>query len=348
MLKMHVIGNFMKTGIICSSQDEVVNIGDYIQSLAALQFFDNNVDLLLNRDRLDEYDKDIVRVIMNGWFTAEPKHWPPSEKIIPLFVAFHINSLAVDIILAETGKRYLKNYEPIGCRDLDTVEKLTVNGIEAYFSGCLTLTLGYKYYSHSTTEDIYFVDPFFSSPKNIRSVLDFFQILLSKFSLIKKLAQLKYKRFSFYTLRKTLSFYREYSEKFEDELLLTAKYIEHEPLNVNYKDERHKLQAAEQLIRLYSEAKFVVTSRIHCALPCLALNTPVIYVENMQQKESSYCRLNGLRELFNIVQSDKGELKFQFTNNSKKINKNFEFKNKEDYQILRDKMIQICQQFTKK
>ena len=62
-----------------------INIGDYIQSLAALQFIEKPVKYL-NRERLDEYNEEHVKLIMNGWFLHECNHWPPSNKILPIFM----------------------------------------------------------------------------------------------------------------------------------------------------------------------------------------------------------------------------------------------------------------------
>ncbi|MHB9292886.1 hypothetical protein Holit_01999 [Hollandina sp. SP2] len=47
-------------------------------------------------------------------------------------------------MLSPAGIKYLKKHEPIGCRDYGTVKLLGKYGINAYFSGCLTLTLGRK------------------------------------------------------------------------------------------------------------------------------------------------------------------------------------------------------------
>ena len=58
--------------------------------------------------------------------------------------------------------------------------------------------------------------------------------------------------------------------------------------------ERFKI--AKNLIYKYAKAKLVITSRIHCALPCLALNTPFIFVN----KDYSI-RYDGLYELLNTV-----------------------------------------------
>lgn len=79
-----------------------INIGDYIQALAAAQFFDS-IDTLIERERLDEYDGEKVKMIMNGWYMHHPEHWPPSPKIRPLFVAFHINSAVRSGLLTPPG-----------------------------------------------------------------------------------------------------------------------------------------------------------------------------------------------------------------------------------------------------
>ena len=57
----------------------------------------------------------------------------------PLFVSFHCSrpaSLTPQVI------DYLRAHEPIGCRDWSTVDLLLSAGVKAFFSGCLTTTLG--------------------------------------------------------------------------------------------------------------------------------------------------------------------------------------------------------------
>ena len=63
------------------------NIGDNIQSLAAKQFLPR-VDVLINREKLAEYQGEQTKVIMNGWFTHNTHNWVPSDAINPLFVSF--------------------------------------------------------------------------------------------------------------------------------------------------------------------------------------------------------------------------------------------------------------------
>lgn len=42
---------------------------------------------------------------------------------------------------------------------------------------------------------------------------------------------------------------------------------------------QERLQLAEERLEIYKKAKLVVTSRLHCALPCIAFGTPVFFVQ---------------------------------------------------------------------
>lgn len=63
-----------------------------------------------------------------GWF---------SSHIIPVFLGLTIakSSLTCEEV------QYLKNYEPIGCRDECTMLTMRKYGIQSYLGGCITLTL---------------------------------------------------------------------------------------------------------------------------------------------------------------------------------------------------------------
>lgn len=133
-----------------------MNIGDYIQSLAARQFF-KKIDVCVDRDRLSEYKGPKINLLMNAWYFLWRKNESFSDKFNPLFVAFHINNS--ENVSAQT-LAYLKKHEPIGCRDYQTRDFLKAHQIKAYFSGCLTLTLGktYKIPDDQRLNRIYFVD----------------------------------------------------------------------------------------------------------------------------------------------------------------------------------------------
>ena len=85
--------------------------------------------------------------VCNGWyhhsaFSTDLEFGFP-ETVNPIFVSFHLNKssqLRPEII------SYLKLHQPIGCRDWTTVYMLLSKGVKAFFSGCLTMTIGDLYH----------------------------------------------------------------------------------------------------------------------------------------------------------------------------------------------------------
>lgn len=326
-----------------------LNIGDYIQALASAQFL-RRIDGFVQREKLKEYDGDDVKVIMNGWYMLRPENWPPSSKIHPLFVAFHINSLAIDSLLRKDSIEYLKRYEPIGCRDFYTMNLLNSKGVKAYFSGCMTLTLGYKYYNQDKTSNIYFVDPYFDIHKNLKTIFINSCYLICHYKTINTISK-RYPSPSkgFRKLIKLVCFYRLYRKVFSKEVLLGAKYINHQSLKWKKAcpTDEIALEKAEELVKMYASAKFVVTSRIHCALPCLGLETPVIFTDNINQSVVSSCRLDGLKELFNVIECDGNFLNPKFTINGIISENNNIPQNRDNWRILSESLIKVCTSFVK-
>jgi len=74
----------------------------------------------------------------------------------------------------------------------------------------------------------------------------------------------------------------------------------------DYSTEESRFALADQLLRRYQDAKLVVTSRLHCALPCLAMGTPVVYVDVGVSKER--LRFAGLAEFINTIESHRGKV----------------------------------------
>ena len=336
----------MTTGIlIYKSYNNNFNIGDYIQSLAACQFIDDTV-VYINRERLDEYAGSTIKLIMNGWFLHELKHWPPSNNIEPLIISFHLNSDAYDILNNEVSIKYFKKHQPIGCRDKTTMNLLLEKGVHAYFSGCLTLLLGERYKSKEKSNSIYFVDPYFEFDKDILSLVKYTFILISNYGKIKKICKSMFNNLSFKSMMKTASFYKIYINIFDSNVLETAIYIKHVINDKDFTSETAKFDFAKALLFKYATAKFIVTSRIHCALPCLDLETPVLYVENINQPLTSYCRLNGLRELLHVINYDNGKMELTSSNlGTMKITADYLFSNKQEYLMIKEKLIHNCSNF---
>lgn len=122
------------------------NIGDEIQSLAAMRFLPH-VDYYCHRERLDNFrvkEEDAgqkVKLIMNAWWIWEPKHFPPSGDIDPLLISMYFNPRAREDMKAQKNLDYFRAHGPVGCRDMSTKRFFDEQDVPAYFSGCLTMTL---------------------------------------------------------------------------------------------------------------------------------------------------------------------------------------------------------------
>lgn len=336
----------MKYKILAVSTVNEINIGDYIQALASSQFLPR-VDGFIQREELKDYDGEECKMIMNGWYMHNPKQWPPSKKIHPLYVAVHFNTLAKEKLFSKESVDYIKQFEPIGCRDKYTRDLLLEKGINAYFSGCMTLTLGYKYKSDVRENKCYFVDPYFVTHWNVYSIIYNFVYLIFHWKAITIISK-KYPEDKKGLRKKMIltTFYREYKRFFTKDTLLNAEYIcqQSRYYKNNFNSDEERLKEAEKLVEKYAKASLVVTSRIHCALPCLGLETPVIYTEDTNQSEASACRFGGLRELFTIMEWKKNHLKPSFSY-KKKISISNVPLNKNGWKKYADILIMKCKDF---
>lgn len=238
----------MKYGLIIYNLTD--NLGDDILTYAAYQFLPS-VDYIIDRENVDTFipnEKEYVAVIFNGWFLYNKFNWPPSEYIYPLFIGIHFSPNQRwgigDEYLDGLGKEYLKKYQPIGCRDEDTLRKMQERNIEAFFSGCLTLTL----------------QPF-SGINKINKVL--------LVDLDKDICEFV-------------------SEKVGSD---NVEIISHD-IKEKGKSWNERKNIVENRLKKYQSASLVITTRLHCALPCLALGTKVLMIsrdtEDYDNRISSY------------------------------------------------------------
>lgn len=330
--------------LIYETHNNLINIGDYIQSLAAKQFLNNPIQYV-SREKLDEYKGDHLNLIMNGWFLHNPTNWPPSENIHPIFVAFHINSSALEMLSKKDSGEYFKKNEPIGCRDRYTVELLKKEGVQAYFTGCLTLTLGETYSDNNKNNKIYFVDPFIPDVSGLSALCKAWKILIN-ISELKTVKIINSKKrlsgFSLTNLVNTINFVNMYTGLFSVAELESAEYVDHLYLPNQFFSEDEKFKEAERLLKNYAQAGLVITSRIHCALPCLAVETPVLYTDDFDKTEISSCRLDGLLELFTKVQfSGTKMVNSELSGKKVVVDGKVTFKNKNLYKKLKDNLISI-------
>ena len=270
------------------------NLGDYIQKIAAKQFLKEKT-IEIDRDNLKNYIGEKIKLIINGWFMEKPNNWPPSNKIIPFFISFHINPIIKSFILNKNGVEYLKKYEPIGCRDLYTKLILEKKGIRAYFSGCLTLTLNRKKLKIKNTFKkgilvINLIDRilpeflFFKNPSLKNLFNDCIQII-----------KYPYKKIIYTISKRRINIFLDNQDK---EIKYLSQIIDVKKTSVL---KREKL-AYEQLYAI-ANSELVLTSRIHSALPSVALEVPTIFISDGLDHINQKSRLLGLGKFFNIINS---------------------------------------------
>jgi polysaccharide pyruvyl transferase WcaK-like protein len=250
-----------------------------------------------------------------------PENWPPNGHVIPNFISFHINDHAKKLMTNPKAIAYYKKHEPIGCRDKFTEKLLKDKGVDAYFSGCLTLTLEKEKYLTDEKADVIFCD--ILSHKN-DAINEGQKIPWEKIRnphkvFIKKAKKELFKKKTRNLIKKLVP--QEFREN--------AIYISNQNFAATTHEE--KFEIAKNLLAKYAAAKLVVTSRIHVALPCLAFGTPVVFIH----PERDTSRLSGLIELFHtftikqIEETPEEKLQKLFLKASKK-NKQLHLKLRDD------------------
>lgn len=286
----------MKYGLMYYKETD--NIGDDIQTYVAMKYLPH-IDYYIDREDLSCFmpkTKEQVALIMNGWFIHNKLAWPPSPYIKPLLISMHFKNLIEtdvgDLYLKSYGGDYLKKYQPVGARDMETLKRLRNNNIEAYFSGCMTLTLR-KFHGIRKIDKICLVD---LEEKIIE------KIKLNTDSNIE---------------------------------ILTHNLDQEQTAKRTIQD---RMNDVESLLKKYQESKLVITTRLHVALPCLALGTPVIVLHKKKFDEDR------LETYFNYVTNyvDEDFLSMDI----KEVLKNPP-KNNNEYKKIAKNLDKICKSFIK-
>jgi len=122
-------------------------------------------------------------------------------------------------------------------------------------------------------------------------------------------------------------------DKFPNEVFETVHHA------VKYYEEKlsheQRMKRVKDLLEKYQNAKCVITSRLHCALPCLALDTPVllVYEEHFEDRIKSFLEL-----LYYVTLEDiqKNKWSYDIT---------FPPQNKETYLKIRKNLEEKCNNF---
>ena len=225
-----------------------INIGDIIQTIAMLEIYkkmgiEENDIVQISRYYAKEYSGENVFLPFNCYneiFNQKykmAKTFPISEKITPLYFSFHLHTRVFSKEIEES----IKKYEPVGCRDEETLQNMKKHGIDAYLSGCVTALFELRE-KEPLKEKYIFVD----TPTSLEPYIPE--------EVRKKSEYLSHA----YPLLRTEGEPIMSDEEYEEVYLFTKKRL------LYYKE----------------NATVIVTSRLHAAAPCMAMGIPVILVSD--------------------------------------------------------------------
>ena len=263
------------------------NIGDYIQTKAVIDMIHPINHKVLDREGLNKFKGSKLKTIINGWFMENPKNWPPNNNISPLFISFHINPSAERDLLKPESLNYLKQHEPIGCRDTYTQNLLQKNGIKSYHSSCITTTFTRdKYLTNKTQPEGVIVIGAFD---RLNPSIDFSSLYRLLLSLIKyPIHKLKY-------LLKKQSF----ENHLRNQNLVVKRYQQITKRKISSHNQGLKL--ANDMLKEIAKSEIIITSRIHAALPALAMGLKVIFINEGLSHKNHKTRTADVNKFFMTV-----------------------------------------------
>ena len=192
------------------------------------------VDRLVDRDTLDRDPGEDLSLILNGWFMQRPRHWPPHPRYRPLITSFHLS--------ADRSRRMPWRLSP--------AERLLRPDGVAFLKR--------------------------HGPVGARDPATLMMLQASGVD-------------SYHSGCLTLTLQRDETlprdggvvacDLTADALATLRRRTSHAITTVTHIDADIKgpaarMAAAQALLDLYARAEIVVTARLHCVLPCLALGTP--------------------------------------------------------------------------
>ncbi len=261
------------------------NLGDYTQAAAIISITGRDEDAVyLRRENLHDYRGKELPLICNGWFShAQVKL--PSPKLTPMYISLHISKRAQQWFTDPLMLQHLREYAPIGCRDHATADFLTGHGVDAYWSGCVTLALGQFLALDGRTEPagnapVYLVDLPVNKPGSLFGKV--FCVLKGGLSphLVLQAWVLAHPADS--VLRK-LYYMLLFSGKYRGLInSLGGRSIRYRTqivkIGIGQSRCNDLFKLAMDEIRSYRNSPAVITSRIHVALPAAAAGANVVFL----------------------------------------------------------------------
>lgn len=235
----------MKFGIIVHKSTQ--NFGDDIQSYAAAALLPH-IDYIIDREHLADFKSDNgekVYVIMSHWYAWHKFNWPPSEYIVPLFVGFHYTNNTANLF----------NIIPMKTEFISGIGKEYLKGYEPV--GCRD--------SHTCNflSDLG-VDTYFSGC---------ITLTLPKMEIHEK----EQRRYicAVDLDEKVVKKLKNALENTEIELVEVTHHVDYRYSDADWNE---RADVVREKLTIYQNAMCVFTRRLHCMLPCFAMEVPVVFI----------------------------------------------------------------------
>lgn len=285
----------MKFGLMV--EKDTRNIGDDVQSYVTKRFLPR-VDYYIDRNHIDEFVPDTeekVATIINGWFLQYTLNWPPSPYIKPLPISMHFTNK--DWFWDTTDRAYhLQGY---GLEYLKSIEPI---GCRDSHTMNLLSSKGVKTeYTGCMTLTL---EPFAEIEKqDYICAVDVSDAVVNQ-------------------IRNTTD--------------MEVKVVTHTVPEDYYKlSWEERMKNVEDLLKLYQGARAVVSYRLHCALPCLALGTSVILL-NEDYRNDRFGDYTKYIESCHETDFVSGKVKYDYRNIPT---------HSDEWKNLRNNLIKKCEEF---
>lgn len=145
-------------------ESRITNIGDFAELIAIDELYHSMGisdihNLKLDKIKISDQHKSFYTILpinyLYGTNTIYDQllHFP--DHIIPVYLGL---SIMYPSVISEEQLKYLKRFEPIGCRDERTMNFLRSCGINAYVFGCIVATFPKSEVPTQQRDTVYFVD----------------------------------------------------------------------------------------------------------------------------------------------------------------------------------------------
>ena len=289
----------MKYGLLYYKDTD--NIGDDIQTYAASRFLPR-IDYMIDRENLEGFvpkKKEYVATIMNAWYIHDKFNFNISPYIHPLFISMFFKKFPYTKGIT-IGTDYINN---------NVVETLKKHG-----------PIGARDLHTKKIMDKLGIDNYFSGCMTLT---------LEKFKEVKREDYIV-------VVGLTEDEIDYIKEKTNRPIKIFKQDVKRGSFSHESWDQRKN--RVEKVLKLYQGAHMIITSKLHCLLPCLALETPVTLLYDTSFSENKD-RIGTYLNYVNYV----NRKKFKTSN----INFEVPAQNPKEYLKLRNSLISKCNEFIK-